>query len=228
MKKFISIIVFMLTVIFVITGCSKSSLDFKKEYESVNGKTLRGNIKYRSLNISKNNPYIKTTIEDIESKINNKESFYLYVGDSLCPWCRSGLEKMIEVAKKEKVKKIYYVDFWDDDHNEILRDLYDVEEKDGVISVVKIKDGLSGYNTLLNAVSDFVQDYTLTKEGKEYETGVKRIYGGDHFYFDNGKCVKYVSLRSDKLSNANDELTDEVLEDQENKFTHFLTSNSSQ
>ena len=228
MKKFISIIVFMLTVIFVITGCSKSSLDFKKEYESVNGKTLRGDIKYRSLNISKNNPYIKTTIEDIESKINNKESFYLYVGDSLCPWCRSGLEKMIEVAKKEKVKKIYYVDFWDDDHNEILRDLYDVEEKDGVISVVKIKDGLSGYNTLLNAVSDFVQDYTLTKEGKEYETGVKRIYGGDHFYFDNGKCVRYVSLRSDKLSNANDELTDEVLEDQENKFTHFLTSNSSQ
>ncbi len=227
MKKFISIIVFMLTVIFVITGCSKSSLDFKKEYESVNGKTLRGDIKYRSLNISKNNPYIKTTIEDIESKINNKESFYLYVGDSLCPWCRSGLEKMIEVAKKEKVKKIYYVDFWDDDHNEILRDLYDVEEKDGVISVVKIKDGLSGYNTLLNAVSDFVQDYTLTKDGKEYETGVKRIYGGDHFYFDNGKCVKYVSLRSDKLSNANDELTDEVLEDQENKFTHFLTSNSS-
>lgn len=217
----------MLTVIFVITGCSKSSLDFKKEYESVNGKTLRGDIKYRSLNISKNNPYIKTTIEDIESKINNKESFYLYVGDSLCPWCRSGLEKMIEVAKKEKVKKIYYVDFWDDDHNEILRDLYDVEEKDGVISVVKIKDGLSGYNTLLNAVSDFVQDYTLTKDGKEYETGVKRIYGGDHFYFDNGKCVKYVSLRSDKLSNANDELTDEVLEDQENKFTHFLTSNSS-
>jgi thiol-disulfide isomerase/thioredoxin len=228
MKKFISIIVFMLTVIFVITGCSKSSLDFKKEYESVNGKTLRGDIKYRSLNISKNNPYIKTTIEDIESKINNNESFYLYVGDSLCPWCRSGLEKMIEVAKKEKVKKIYYVDFWDDDHNEILRDLYDVEEKDGVISVVKIKDGLSGYNTLLNAVSDFVQDYTLTKDGKEYETGVKRIYGGDHFYFDNGKCVKYVSLRSDKLSNANDELTDEVLEDQENKFTHFLTSNSSQ
>lgn len=228
MKKFISIIVFMLTVIFVITGCSKSSLDFKKEYESVNGKTLRGDIKYRSLNISKNNPYIKTTIEDIESKINNKESFYLYVGDSLCPWCRSGLEKMIEVAKKEKVKKIYYVDFWDDDHNEILRDLYDVEEKDGVISVVKIKDGLSGYNTLLNAVSDFVQDYTLTKDGKEYETGVKRIYGGDHFYFDNGKCVRYVSLRSDKLSNANDELTDEVLEDQENKFTHFLTSNSSQ
>ncbi len=227
MKKFISIIVFMLTVIFVITGCSKSSLDFKKEYESVNGKTLRGDIKYRSLNISKNNPYIKTTIEDIESKINNNESFYLYVGDSLCPWCRSGLEKMIEVAKKEKVKKIYYVDFWDDDHNEILRDLYDVEEKDGVISVVKIKDGLSGYNTLLNAVSDFVQDYTLTKDGKEYETGVKRIYGGDHFYFDNGKCVKYVSLRSDKLSNANDELTDEVLEDQENKFTHFLTSNSS-
>jgi hypothetical protein len=223
MKKFISIIVFMLTVIFVITGCSKSSLDFKKEYESVNGKTLRGDIKYRSLNISKNNPYIKTTIEDIESKINNNESFYLYVGDSLCPWCRSGLEKMIEVANKEGIKTIYYVDFWDDEHNEILRDLYDVEVKGKDVKIIKTKEATDGYKVLYEAVKDFIQDYTITKDGKDYSAGVKKVYGGDHFYFNKGKCERYVSLRVPSLAKATDELTKEVLKEQEELFTKFFT-----
>ena len=51
--------------------------------------------------------------------IENKETFYVYFGDELCPWCRSVIEKFIEVAKKNDVKKVYYVKIWDDDHNEI-------------------------------------------------------------------------------------------------------------
>ena len=61
------------------------------------------------------------------------------------------------------------------------------------------------------------------KDGMEYNVGIKRIYGGDHFYFENGECKRYVSLRSDKLLNANDELTEEVLNDQQNKFTNFFS-----
>lgn len=223
MKKRYLFIVFIFVALIMLTGCyKKSSLDFKKEYEDVNGKVLKGDIKYRSLNISKNNPYIKTTIEDVANKINNKESFYLYVGDSLCPWCRSGLEKMIEVAKDMDIETIYYIDFWDDSHTEILRDLYEVQEINGEVTFVKTKDAVPGYDTLINAVSDYVQDYTITKDGKEYNVGVKRTYGGDHFYFSNGKCKGYVSLRSDKLKNANDELTEEVLKDQKEKFTNFF------
>ena len=60
------------------------------------------------------------------------------------------------------------------------------------------------------------------KDGTEYNVGVKRIYGGDHFYFEKGDCKRYVSLRSDKLRSANDELTDDVLKDQESKFTNFF------
>lgn len=225
-KKYLIVIVAMLSL-FVITGCAnKKAMEFKKEYESVNGKTLRDNIKYRTLNIAKDNPYIKTTIEEIAKKINNKESFYLYVGDSLCPWCRSGLEKMIEVAKNEKIKEIYYIDFWDDDHNEILRDLYEVIVKNGKATFNKTQDAIKGYDTLLKAVSNFVQDYTITKDGVEYNVGVKRVYGGDHFYFNKGVCKGYVSLRSDKLKNANDQLTEEVLNDQESKFTTFFASSA--
>ena len=227
MKNKYLLIMLVIMTLFSVTGCgNKKALEFKKEYEDVNGKTIRENIKYRTLNIDEDNPYIKTTIEEIEKKINNKESFYLYVGDSLCPWCRSGLEKMIEVAKNENIKEIYYIDFWDDNHNEILRDLYEVSIQNGKATFTKTQDAKPGYNTLLNAVSSFVQDYTITKDGVEYNVGVKRIYGGDHFYFDKGICKTYVSLRSDKLANANDPLTEEVLNDQESKFTMFFAANS--
>ena len=157
-------------------------------------------------------------------KIENKETFYLYVGDHLCPWCRSGLEKMIDVAIEHGIKDIYYIDFWDDAHNEILRDLYEVQKVDGKNKVVKTKDGLPEYETILKAVTDFVQDYTITKDEKTYDVGEKRIFGGDHFYFENGICQKYVSLRSDKLQKATDELTTEVLNDQQQKFNEFFNS----
>ena len=227
MKKKSLLVIVAIISLFMITGCgNKKALEFKKEYESVNGKTIRDDIKYRDLNIAKDNPYIKTTVDEIVKKINNKETFYLYVGDSLCPWCRSGLEKMIEVAKDHNIKEIYYIDFWDDNHNEILRDLYEVSVVDGKATYNKTQDAVSGYDTLLNAVSSFVQDYTITKDGEEYNIGVKRVYGGDHFYFNKGVCKGYVSLRSDKLAKANDTLTEEVLNDQETKFTTFFTSSN--
>ena len=212
----------------LVSGCNKfrqSALDFKKEYEDINGRVIKVDLKYRTLNISENNPYIKVTINEILKKLENKETFYLYVGDPLCPWCRSGLEKMIEVANNAGIEDIYYIDFWDDDHNEILRDLYEVQTVNKKNQVVKIQDAASGYDTLLASVSQFAQDYTLTKDDKVYEVGVKRIFGGDHFYFENGVCKKYVSLRSDKLENAFDDLTDEVLKDQQEKFEEFFETN---
>ena len=225
MKKKILFCLLMTMALIVMTGCDKtrqSALDFKEEYESVNGKVIRDDIKYRTLTIDEENPYVKVSPSDIVKKIENKETFYLYVGDSLCPWCRSGLEKMIEVAKNKGIKDIYYIDFWDDEHNEILRDLYEVQ--DG--KVVNTREASSDYLKIVEAVKDYIQDYTLTSDDKTYEVGVKRIFGGDHFYFNKGKCERYVSLRSAKLAKANDELTEEVLKDQEETFTKlFMNSN---
>ncbi len=202
----------------------QTALAFKEEYEKVNGKTLRGDIKYRELDINKNNPYVKVSIDEIADKIKNGESFYLYVGDHLCPWCRSGIEKMIEVANREKIETIYYVDFWDDDHNEILRDLYDVEIKGKKVSFKQTREANEGYKVLYEAVKDYIQDYTVTKDGKEYTvTGVKKVYGGDHFKFENGKCTKYISLRVPSLAKATDELTEDVLKEQDKLFTEFFT-----
>ena len=224
----VALVAVIAAVICVVCCCGKdkykqSALDFKEEYEKVNGKVMIKDIKYRTLNIDKNNPYVKVSIDEIAKKIKNGETFYLYVGDHLCPWCRSGLEKMIEVAKNEEIETIYYVDFWDDDHNEILRDLYDVEIDGEEVKIVKTQEETEGYKVLYEAVKDFIQDYTITKDGKEYNVGVKKVYGGDHFYFNKGKCERYVSLRVPSLNKATDELTEEVLKEQEELFTKFFT-----
>ena len=42
----------------------------------------------------------------------------------------------------------------------------------------------------------------------------------------DGKCLRYVSLRSDKLAKATDELTEEILKDQETNFTAFFKGNA--
>jgi predicted bacteriocin transport accessory protein len=235
MKKKLLVIALAIVALFTLSGCAKdepreSALSFKKEYEAVNDKVLKGDIKYRTLSIDEKNPYVKVEPKEIVEKIKNKETFYLYVGDPLCPWCRSGLEKMIEVAIKNNIKDIYYIDFWDDNHNEILRDLYEVKETTKTVKkkkktetkIVKTKDATPEYEEILKAVSEFAQDYTIDKDGKTYKVGVKRIFGGDHFYFENGVCKKYATLRSEKLAKAIDPLTKEVLKDQEEVFTKFL------
>ena len=230
MKKKLMVVASLLMIVgLTLTGCTfkeqprEAALNFKAEYERLNGKEVREGLSWRSLNISDTNPYIKTTPEDIANKIKNGETFYLYVGDDQCPWCRSGIEKMIEVAKKNNVKDIYYIDFWNDEHQEILRDLYEVEiGKKNKVTFNQTREASDAYKTLIDAVKDFAQDYTITKDGKTYNVGIKRVFGGDHFYFKDGKCEKYVSLRSDKLKGAFDELTEEVLKDQEDKFNEFF------
>ena len=222
-------IIGLLILVLSLSGCTrirKSGLDFEEEYESVNGVVIKDDLTYRVLDIRKDNPYVKVTPKEIVEKIENKESFYLYVGDTLCPWCRSGLEKMIDVAIEKGIKNIYYIDFWDDNHNEILRDLYEVSKVDNKYKVVKTKDATEEYTKILEAVSEFAQDYTIVKDDKTYDVGEKRIFGGDHFYFEKGTCIRYVSLRSDKLQKWYDELTDEVLLDQETKFKEFFTTST--
>ena len=230
MKKKLLVVLTVLVGLTALTGCTlfkkehrQAALDFKKEYEQINDKVARGDLKYRSLNINEDNPYVKVDPSEIVKKIENKETFYLYVGDHLCPWCRSGLEKAVEVAMKEGIKDIYYIDFWDDNHTEILRDLYTVElDKKNKPKFTKTRDANPEYVKILDAVKDFAQDYTIDKDGNTYNVGVKRLFGGDHFYFKDGKCEKYMSLRSDKLAGSFDPLTEEVLKDQEEVFTKFF------
>lgn len=219
MKKNLLLII-CLTLLVFITGCeNKKALEFKKEYESMNGVESKSGKAHRTVSINKNNPYEKVTAKDIVEKIDNKETFYVYFGDKLCPWCRSVIEKSIEVAKDKKINKIYYVAIWNDEGEEILRDKYTLENNE----LKKIVDGTEEYYKLLDKFKDLLSDYTLTNEnGEKIVTGEKRIFAPNYIYVEKGVPKTLVSGISEKQTDSREELTTEILEDEEKIFNDFF------
>lgn len=223
MKKKVFLILILFIGLFV-TGCSannKDALKFKEEYEKINGdKTSYSDNKYRTLKIDKNNPYVYSSAKEILEKINNKETFYVYFGSSYCPWCRSVIEKSIESAQKNNIKKIYYVDIWNGFHNEILRDTYKLNDKN---EAEKEKDGTKEYYKLLEKFDNLLEDYTLTTDdGEEVKVGEKRIFAPDFIYVENGVAKKITSATSENQKDADAKLTKEILKDEEKSFNNFF------
>ena len=134
MKKILLGILLVFTA-FTLTGCKNDALKFKEDYESMNGKENAMGKVHRTITISEKNPYVYITPKELVKKIEKKETFYVYFGSTLCPWCRSVIEKSIEVANNKGISKIYYVDIWDDEGNEILRDKFSVKE-DGSLELL--------------------------------------------------------------------------------------------
>ena len=223
MKKKVFLILILFIGLFV-TGCSannKDALKFKEEYEKINGdKTSYSDNKYRTLKIDKNNPYVYSSAKEILEKINNKETFYVYFGSSYCPWCRSVIEKSIESAQKNNIKKIYYVDIWNGFHNEILRDTYKLNDKN---EAEKEKDGTKEYYKLLEKFDNLLEDYTLTTDdGEEEKEKKKRIFAPDFIYVENGVAKRITSATSENQKDADAKLTKEILKDEEKSFDNFF------
>ena len=204
-----------------ITGCqNKKALDFKKDYESVNGNVNSSGKENRTVNINENNPYERITAKEVLEKIEQKETFYVYFGDKLCPWCRSVIEKSIEVANELGIKKIYYVAIWDDEGKEILRSRYALEEG----KLVKTIEGTEEYYKLLEVFNDLLRDYNLTDEkGNNVATGEKRIYAPNYIYVEKGKAKKLTEGISKIQQDPREELTKEILKEEEELFREFFT-----
>ena len=226
MKKIIKVII-AIAFVTLLTGCIDISLDaikFKDEYESLNGTKNTKGLANRDVTIDATNPFIYKTGDEIVEMIENEETFFVYFGDTQCPWCRSVIEKAIAVAKNYNVKKIYYVKIWDNDHNEILRDVYTVNE-DGTIE--KTNEGTSAYIKLLTYFDSVLKDYSLKdSEGNALESPEKRIYAPNFIYVRNGKAIKMVSGISELQKDSREELTEKMLADEEAQFTDFFKTAS--
>ena len=187
---------------------NKDALKFKEEYESINGKKVYGNT-VRSLEISSDNPIVYTSANDIITMMDNNETFVVYFGFADCPWCRSVLPTLLDVADDLKIDKIYYVDVKE------IRNKLDVDDEGNVIIV---KEGSEGYIGLLKRFDDVLEDYTLEYDGEEIKTGEKRIYAPNVVSIVNGVAKELETGISDKQEDAYQELTDEMKKETYDKF----------
>lgn len=217
MKRRSILVIIAIVILLIITGCSydkkeekADSLKFKEEYESINGDIIEGtDYKVRALNIPEDNPIVYAEANDIISMMDNNETFVVYFGFNSCPWCRSVLPVLLDVAKDLNLKKIYYVDVKD------IRDRLDVDEDGNIITV---KEGSEGYIGLLARLDDVLEDYTLEVDGKEIETEEKRIYAPNVISIVNGKAKELETGISDELDDPFMKLTDKIKKETYNKF----------
>ena len=213
MKKF-WIIVFSLVLILPLSGCGKSDAKkFKKEYESLNGQVMNGK-EVRTLNISKKNPFVYKEAKDIVSMIKNGETFVVYFGFASCPWCRSVLPNLIKVADELNIDKIYYVDVLN------IRDAVDIDD---VGNPYKKKDADLSYYELLSLLDNVLEDYIVSKNGKEYDTGEKRIYAPNVVVVKNGAVIGMTTGVSELQTDGYMELTEEMNNDSINMFKENLS-----
>ena len=228
MKKIFSLILGVVLVVSIF-GCKKEevkqptedSLAFKQEYEELNGKTNKSGKEHRTLKISDVNPFVKISPSDLIKKFESEETFYVYFGDPLCPWCRSVLEKAIEVANKKDIEKIYYVKIWDEEGNEILRSKYQLNKKN---KPELVTPGTDDYYTIINYLKPLLKDYTLTtSDNKEVNIGEKRIYAPNFVYVEKGEAKTLVTGISSLQSDSRAELTTEMLAEEETIFNDFFT-----
>lgn len=145
----------------------EDALKFEEEYEALNNQGNKYNDKkYLELDISKDNAIEYATEEEIV-KVLEEGSGVIYFGFPNCPWCRAMINPLLETAKENNVKKIYYLNILE------LRDSYKLDGK----KVLRTKEGSDAYYKILDELADYLKDYSITDaKGKEYATGVKRLY----------------------------------------------------
>ena len=215
-KKFILLIL----ILFLTSCANKDAVSFKKEYEELNGKENANGKVYRNVSVPKNNPIKIVNASDIVDKIENKDTFYVYFGSSLCPWCRSVIEKAMEVANANGIKEVYYVDFWDKDGKELYRDKYTIDDSG---NLVKDIEGSEEYYKLLSQLDSVLEEYTNeNKDGEEIDVNEKRIYLPNFIYIAKGNPIRMTTGISELQTGSRDELTKEILLDEEKKFDDFF------
>ena len=217
-KILISILV--VTTLFLV-GCkkedNKEGIAFKESYEKLNGQVNKSGKAHREVHIKEDNPFVITEASEIVKMIENKETFYVYFGDPLCPWCRSAIEKATEIAIKKNIKKVYAVEIWDDEGKEILRDKYEIVNG----KLKKTIEGTEEYKKFLEVFDSLLSTYEITNGDEKVSTGEKRIYAPNYIYVEKGVPIMLVEGCSSLQKDSREELTKEMLEEEEKIFVDF-------
>lgn len=220
MKKSLTIVLILVFTL-ILTACGierdekSDAIRFKEEYEKLNGVKQEKNGKtIRTIQIDEDNPFVYKSAGDIIKMINDKKTFAVYFGFSDCPWCRSVVPTLSEVATDLGIKEIYYVDVKD------IRDELEVLENGDIATK---KKGSKDYLELLNLLGNVLEDYKLTdSDGNYVDTDEKRIYAPNVVTIVSGKAEKMDSGISEDLSDPYMKITKKIKKNTYNKFKCIL------
>ncbi len=225
-NKIILIVVLLLTSI-VIAICIYSIINnnhvnnsdankFRTEYMELNDKINEAVGKtYPLVTISADNT-VRYISPKKAVKMLKSDTGIIYFGFSNCPWCRSLVSILTDVAI-EKKEKIYYVDISD------IRSSFIIE--DGKLS--KNKNGTKEYYNILEELDEYLDDYYLEDEvGNKYDTEEKRLYAPTLVAVKKGKItgIHFGTVPSQK--SGYDKLTSDETEELKEDITKLINKNN--
>ena len=224
MKKNIIIFMMGIVLLFSFTGCHNNketsnadAVKFKEEYEALNNtKNEKNGKQHRVLDFDEDNSFIYTSASEIIKMMEDKENFVVYFGFASCPWCRSAIPTLMEVADDLELYPIYYVDVKE------IRDTKVINEEGKVVTE---KEGTEEYYQLLEKMDSVLENYTLTnQDGNEVETGEKRIYAPNIVSVIDGEAVELTDGISPNQTDAYMELTDKMKKESYDKIKSSIKS----
>ena len=185
------------------------TITFKNEYESLNNKKNKNNLKYPTVNVIEDIDIVyKTTKESID--IIKNETGVLYFGFPECPWCRNALPVLFEVLKDRSIATLYYINMKDE------RDVIEVVNNKLVYAKDEYDNELTGtkdYFKLLDLLDEYLEEYKVyDQNGKEYDTEEKRIYVPLIVFVKEGKIVGTHLSTVETHESGYDKMTEEEKE----------------
>ena len=204
-------------VVFGSDNSITKATSFKDSYEYYNGKENEMGKIHRTITIPEENPFVESDLEELIAKLKLGETFYVYFGDQLCPWCRAVIEQATLSATENEIETIYYIDVWDEEGNELFRDKYQAEHNEAVL----ILEGSDEYKYIISEFKDILDDYTLKDDNDNEIVIGKRIYAPNFIKVVDGKAVKLVDGIPEGLEDPRAELTPEMLKKEKEIFDNF-------
>lgn len=185
---------------------------FRTEYMELNDKINETNGEtYPIVNISADNTvkYIKPK-EAV--KMLKEGSGIIYFGYNTCPWCRSLVSTLTEVAN-ERNEKIYYVDIKD------IRSTFIIDNG----KLTKNKKGTKDYYNILDELDDYLEEYFLEDEvGNKYDTEEKRLYAPTIIAVSGGNVTSVHIGTVPSQKSGYDKLNEDEIKELENIITDLI------
>lgn len=223
-KNKISLILLIILTISVVGFCVYSivtkkdlnksdALKFRNEYMELNDKVTANGQTYPTVTISETNTIKYVTAKEAVKLLKDGTGI-IYFGFPTCPWCRSLLPILLDIAEK-KNEVIYYLDVYE------MRSTFKLEE--GKIN--KIKDGTKEYRELLELLDSELEEFVIEDEaGNKYDTGEKRLYAPSIVAFNKGKITGFHEGTIDSQEYGFDKLDSNEKEELENILTKLINS----